>query len=287
MTKEDIIKANGIELAVETFGERSQPAVLLIHGAGNSMLSWADDFCERLAAGPHFVVRYDSRDHGRSTTFEPGAPPYGLRDLVADAAALLDGLGLDDAHVVGLSQGAATAQLLALDHPERVASLTLTSSTPGGPGHDAPDLPGMSAALQEFFAAEPPEPDWADREAVVHYLVEAERPFAGPAFDEGAMRELAGRVVERANDIAASLSNPFMIDPGDPWRDRLGDLRTRTLVMHGDSDPMFPLEHGRAVANEIPGAKLLVLERTGHEYPPPPTWDVVVPAILDQSDASG
>ena len=274
-----IVEANGVALCVQTFGDPADPAVLLVHGAGNSMLSWDVALCERLAAGGRLVVRYDLRDAGRSVTYEAGAPPYGLRDLVADAAGLLDALGLAQAHVVGLSLGAGIGQLLALEHPERVAALTLASSTPGIPGQEGSDLPGPAEGL---FANEPPEPDWTDRAAVIEHLVESERPYASPSrgFDEAAMRALATRVFDGTTSVQAMLTNVFMIDAGEPWRPRLADITARTLVLHGAEDPLFPLPHGRALAAEIPGAELVALERTGHEYPPPETWDAVVPAIL-------
>jgi pimeloyl-ACP methyl ester carboxylesterase len=274
---ERIIRANGVDLCVETFGDRGDPALLLIHGAGNSMLSWDADLCARLAAGARFVVRYDVRDAGRSVAYEPGAPPYGLRDLVADAVGLLDALGLARAHVVGMSMGASIGQLLALDHPERVASLTLCSTTPGSPGREQPDLPGSREGL---FAHEPPKPDWADRAAVVEYLVEAERPYAGAVFDEAAARELAGRVFDRTANIASSVTNVFAMGSGEPWRPRLAEIAAPTLVIHGREDPMFPYEHAVALANEIPGATLLGLEGLGHEYFPRATWGRVVAAIL-------
>jgi pimeloyl-ACP methyl ester carboxylesterase len=117
------------------------PAILLIMGAAASMLYWEPEFCQRLTAGGRFVVRYDHRDTGRSASYEAGAPPYALWDLEADAVGLLDALALTKAHLMGMSMGASIAQLMALDHPDRVASLTLLSSTPGGPWHDSPDLP--------------------------------------------------------------------------------------------------------------------------------------------------
>jgi pimeloyl-ACP methyl ester carboxylesterase len=277
-----IVQANGVDLCVETFGDPADPAILLVHGAGNCMLSWDEELCERLAGGPRFVIRYDIRDAGRSVTSEPGAPQYTLSDLVADAVGLLDTLGLASAHIVGMSLGAAIGQLLALDHPDRVASLTLAFSTPGSPGHDRPDLPGISAELRAVFADEPQAPDWTDRAAVIDYLVEAERPFAARSrpFDEGAMRDLAARIVERSANIAATLTNVFMIDDGDPWRARLGEVAAPTLVVHGTEDPLFPFGHAVALAKEIPGAELLALEHTGHEYFPRATWDLVVPAVL-------
>jgi pimeloyl-ACP methyl ester carboxylesterase len=282
---EHIVQANGVDLCVEAFGDPADPAILLIHGAGSSMLSWDEELCERLAAGRRFVIRYDSRDAGRSLTYEPGAPRYALPDLVADAVGLLDSLGLTRAHIVGMSVGAAIAQLLALDHPDRVASITLASSTPGIPGEETRDLPGVSEELKAFFASAPPEPEWADRAAVIDYLVDGERPYAARSrrFDEAAMRDRAGLVFDRSANIAASLTNPFIVDAGDPWRQRLGEVSAPTLVVHGTEDPVFPYGHARALANEIPGAELLALEQTGHEYFPRATWDVVVPAILQHT----
>jgi pimeloyl-ACP methyl ester carboxylesterase len=274
------VQANGVRLCAETFGAPGDPAILLIHGAGNSMLSWDAELCERLAAGGRLVIRYDMRDAGSSVSYAPGAPEYALRDLVADAVGLLDALGVARAHVVGMSTGGTIGQLLGLDHPDRVASLTLASCTPGIPGEEASGLPGVSESLSASFANEPAEPDWADREAVIDYLVEAERPFAGRSFDEAAMRDVSARVFDRTANVASSVTNVFMIDSGPPWRERLGRIAAPTLVIHGTDDPMFPLDHGRALADEIPGAELLVVEGMGHEYFPRWTWDVVVPAIL-------
>ena len=284
-TNEQIVKANGVELCLESFGDPADPAVLLIHGGGHSLLAWDEEFVGRLVAGGRRVIRYDSRNAGRSTGDPAGAPGYGLGDLVADAVALLDALGITAAHVVGMSQGAAVAQLLAVDHADRVASLTLASSTPGGPGHHHPDLPGSSPELQEFFADEPAAPDWSDRAAVIEYLVEAERPFAAHShpFDADGMRAAAARIVDRAVDIAAQLTNPFMISAGEPWRDRLGRITAPTLVLHGTEDPLLPIGHGQALAAEIPGARLILMERTGHEVFPRHQWDTVVPALLEHT----
>jgi pimeloyl-ACP methyl ester carboxylesterase len=279
MIRAEIIHAGGVPLCVERFGDSADPAILLIHGAGNSMLSWDEELCGKLAGGGRFVIRYDLRDAGRSVTYAPGTAGYGYADLVEDAAALLDALGVARAHVVGMSFGGGIGQLLALDHPDRVAALTLASSTPGGPGHPAPDLPGPSEDLDE-----PPEPDWTDRDAVVEYLVEAERPFAARSrpYDEDRARKLMRRVVEHSSNIEWSLTDSGSFDLGDPWRERLGSLRAPTLVVHGTEDPLFPYEHAEALAREIPSTELLPLEATGHEYFPPHTWDVVVPAILSR-----
>jgi pimeloyl-ACP methyl ester carboxylesterase len=277
-----IVHVNGVELCVETFGAPPDPAILLIHGAGSSMLSWDEELCERLAAGGRFVVRYDSRDAGRSVTYEPGAPQYTMRDLVADAVGLLDYFEVASGHLVGMSAGAAIGQLMALDHPDRVASLTLASSTPGVPGEERGDLPGVSEELTAFFAHERPKPDWADRAAVIEYLVEGERPYAARSrpFDEAAVRDRVARDFDRSANIAANVTNPFIVGAGDPWRERLGQVAAPTLVVHGTEDPVFPYDHAVALAKEIPGAELIGLEHTGHEYFPPETWELVVPAIL-------
>lgn len=277
---ERMVEVNGVGLCVETFGEDGDPAVLLVMGAAASMLSWEEELCERLASGGRFVIRYDHRDTGRSVTYPPGAPGYMGDDLVADAAGVLDVLGVGRAHVVGMSMGGGIAQVLALDYPDRVLSLTLISTSPGS----GPDLPGMSSELRAYFAEPPPPPDWSNRDAVIDYLVEDERVYAARSrpFEEPARRELAGRTFDRSIDLAASMTNHFVLEGGESWRERLGEIGVPTLVLHGTEDPFFPIGHGRALASEIPGARLVTLEQTGHELPRA-TWDVVVPAILAHS----
>lgn len=283
---EQLVRANGVELCVETFGDPADPPILLIAGAACSMDWWEDEFCGRLAAGPRFVVRYDHRDTGKSVSYEPGAPPYMLRDLAEDAVGVLDALGLGRAHLVGMSMGGWISQLVALDRPDRVASITLISTSTDGSGSSDPDIPEMSEELQAVFAEEAAEPDWSDRGAVIDYIVEGERPFAGSLlFDEAAMRATAARVYDRTANIAASMTNHFLVDGGDRWRERLGEIGVPTLVVHGTEDPLFPYGNALALQKEIPGAQLLPLERVGHETPPRDLWDVVVPAILGHTAA--
>ncbi|MGI8911783.1 MAG: alpha/beta fold hydrolase [Rubrobacteraceae bacterium] len=282
-TNEKIVHANGVDLCVETFGDRADPAILLV---GTSMLSWEDEFCELLAASPWFVIRYDIRDTGRSVGYEPGAPPYTLRDLVADAVGLLDMFGLTRAHLVGFSAGGWIAQLAALDHPDRVASLTLISTRPTAPGPNDPDLPEHSEELMAYIMGAP-EPDWSDRAAVIGHLLEGERRFAGShPFDEAARRDIAGRLVDRTADVAWSTTTFAAIDCGDRWRKRLAEVSAPTLVIHGTEDSFFPYGNGVALSEEIPGARLLTLERMGHELPRA-VWDVVVPAILLHASGGG
>jgi pimeloyl-ACP methyl ester carboxylesterase/SAM-dependent methyltransferase len=282
MSGDRIVHVNGVRLCVETFGEPRDPAVLLIGGAGSSMDWWEDGFCSRLAAGLRFVIRFDNRDTGRSTSYPPGAPPYTVADLAADAVGLLDSLAVDRAHIVGISMGGAIGQRLAVEHPDRVASLTLISTSPAGPGGPAnPDLPPMSDELRAFFTRDRPAPDWTDRASVIDYIVERQRPSTGPGgFDEAHLRELVGRIVDRTTDIQASVTNHWLLDGGAPLRPRLGGITAPTLVIHGTRDPLFPYGHAEALAREIPAARLLPLEAVGHQMPPPATWDVVIPAIL-------
>lgn len=286
MPRQRTVTVNGVDLAAEVHGDQANPAIVLLHGAGQNMLAWQDEFVARLVDGGRCVVRFDSRDAGRSASYPVGAPAYDLRDLVVDTAALIQNLGIGSAHLVGMSQGSAIGQLMALDHPQHVTSLTLMESTPGGPGHETPDLPEMSTALQEVFAGGEPEPDYGDRTAVIEYLVDGERPFAASSrpFDEAGIRALSERVVDYTTDIAAQLTNPFLLDAGPPWRHRLGQTGVSTLVLHGTEDPLFPIGHGRALAAEIPESRLIELDATGHEIVPRHHWDLAIGAILDHTE---
>jgi pimeloyl-ACP methyl ester carboxylesterase len=279
---EKLLHVNGVDLCVETVGDRADSAILLIHGSTASMDWWEDEFCERLAEGSRFVIRYDHRDTGRSVSYEPGAPPYTFDDLVEDAVGVLDAFDLPRAHVVGISMGGAIAQLVALDHPARVASLSLISTSPAAPGPDDPDLPAMSEETVARFAVD--EPDWTDRAAVIDYMVHLARVSAARSrpFDEAAFRDLAGRVFDRTTNIESSMRNHNVMEGGSRWRERLGELGAPTLVMHGTEDPVLPYGNALALAREIPGARLLPLEKTGHELPRA-SWVVVVPAILEHT----
>jgi pimeloyl-ACP methyl ester carboxylesterase len=257
-------------LYAETFGERSDPAVVLLHGAGNSMMAWDAELCEAIAGRGRFVIRLDSRDAGQSAR-PPGAGPYSMHDMTADVVALLDALALPAATLIGASQGGMTAQIVAVEHPARVEGLVLISITPGGD-----DLPGP---VEGAFGPDPEPPDWADRAAVARYLVELERPYGGRAFDEALMTRIAERTVDHAADIAAQLRFPFEVEPGPPVRERLGEVRAPAVVVHGTDDPAFPPEHGRALAAAIPGARLLELDGFGHATLPRAFWPELISSL--------
>jgi pimeloyl-ACP methyl ester carboxylesterase len=274
---EKIVEIDGVALCAEGFGEPADPPVLLIMGIGASMLWWDDAFCAALAAGGRFVIRYDHRDTGRSTSYEPGRPTYTGDDLVADAGRVLDGYGIDRAHVVGTSMGGALAQLFALDHPDRVTSLVLMSTSPAGP---ADDLPGVAEPYRTFLATA--KLDWADLASVIDYRVGEMRALGGERpFDEARVRAFVTRDIERAVSYA-STGNHELVDGSGPWRDRLSGIAVPTLVIHGTADPLFPLGHGRALAAEVPGARLQVLDGAGHVLDPA-DHDAVVRAILDHT----
>lgn len=280
MSVECIVPANGVELCAQMFGDPGDPAIMLIGGMSSPMDWWEDGFCERLAAAGRYVVRYDLRDTGRSTTYQPGRPGYTGADLRDDVVALLDALGIGEAHLVGVSMGAAIAQGIAVEHPGRVSSLTLIDTTAALPG--APEgLPGMEAELAAYLeaAGQRPEPDWTDRAAVVEQLVEDQRAFMRRGFDENRVRTIVEQIVERSTDLAAMV-NHGQLEPGREPAGSLADIAAPTLVVHGTADPLFPLPHGQALAEAIPNAALLPLQGVGHELPPPADWDRVVEALL-------
>jgi pimeloyl-ACP methyl ester carboxylesterase len=269
-----MIEANGVELCTSSFGDPADPPILLIMGVGASMLWWEDGFCQLLADGGRFVLRYDHRDTGRSVTYEPGRPEYTGADLVADAVAVLDAYGIGGAHVVGVSAGGAFAQLVAVRFPNRVRSLVLISTSPALSVER--ELPSPTERYHRFVA----KVDWSDEESVIEYLVSYARMLAGEErpFDEQAARELVRRDIERARDIAAS-ENHSAIASGPLPRDPLSSIEVPTLVIHGTADPMFPLEHGQALVHELPGAELLVLEGAGHGVVRT-DWEPIARAII-------
>jgi len=191
VTGERQIDVNGVGLCTESFGDLADPPILLVMGLGGSMLWWPDEFCRLLAEPGRFVIRYDQRDTGRSTTYEPGHPGYSGGDLLADKVALLHVYGLPAAHLVGVSSGGALVRLLALDLPSHVLSLVLISTSPAVPGHRT--LPPPSAAFAEF--ARSTTVDWSDTGSVIDYLVAYARVLAGEQrrFDDAEARDFVRR----------------------------------------------------------------------------------------------
>lgn len=276
-----MIEANGVELCTEAFGNPDDPPILLVMGMSASMVWWEEEFCERLANERRFVIRYDHRDTGRSVTYPPGHPAYAVSDLVGDAVGVLDAYGIAAGHIVGMSMGGALVQLLALDFADRVLSLVFISTSSAVSREDG--LPGSKDRLRRFLATA--HMDWSDATSVVDYLVEYWRVLWGQAraFDEPHIRKLAQYDVARARDVAAAQNHGCLADEERSY-EPLSSITAPTLVIHGTDDPMFPLEHGYALTNEIPGAKLLPLKGAGHGLDPE-DWGTVTEAIVDHSNA--
>ena len=262
------VNVNGVALGIESFGDDDAPLVLLV--GGPTMLSWPDALCERLAAGGRRVVRSDLRDSGESTTTNPNAPAYTLRDLAADAAALTDPLGGGPAHLAGIGVGGMVAQVAALDHPGTFSALSLVGTRPVAPGTPDDDLPDHDeATMSRLFSR--PMPDWTDREAVAEFAA-ASAEILGD--DPVAARAIAARIWDRtpgtappvhmANQLGMVFAN---LDCTPRWRERLPEIQVPTLVVHGRCDPFFPVGNGEAIARQIPGARLLVLEEAATAIP--------------------
>jgi len=271
---------DGVTLGIEHFGDEAAPLVLL---AGSpTMLSWPDALCRALARGGRHVVRYDLRDAGASTTADPEAPAYALRDLAADAAALARGLDARPAHLAGIGVGGMVAQVAALDHPDAFSALTLVGTRPVAPGPVDHDLPDHDAeTMRRRFVL--PLPDWSDRAAVARFAAAGAEVLGD---DPAAARATAERVFDRTPSTrpAVAMANQLgmvfsRLDCTPRWRERLPGLALPTLVVHGRRNPFFPLGNGEALAREIPGARLLVLDAASTAIPDPAA-DEVAAAML-------
>jgi pimeloyl-ACP methyl ester carboxylesterase len=273
------IRANGIDIEYESFGRSGDPAILLIMGFAASLVFWPDSLCKGLAAKGFRAVRFDNRDIGRSThltalgtpnlaammaAVQKGAratPPYTLDDMAADAAALLDALGVQRAHIVGASMGGMIAQLVAINHPEKTTSLVSIMSTTGRPG--LPEAkPEAMAAIMAPPASESREDLIANGIAIVHAL-------ASPGFpaSEDEIRAQRERLVDWAPYDQAGLTRQMAARIAAPPRnDRLGALKIPALVIHGADDPLILAAHGKDTAASIPGAKLLIVPGMAHDF---------------------
>jgi pimeloyl-ACP methyl ester carboxylesterase len=282
-------RSNGLELAYDTFGDPSAPALLLVMGLGTQMIAWDEPFCEALAERGFHVVRFDNRDIGLSTWLDHAhvpdlgeviagtqAAPYTLGDMATDTVGLLDALGIRSAHLVGASMGGFIVQLVAIEHPERVLSLTSIMSGPGG--SDA--VPATAEAMAVLMVRPPTE-----REALIEHGVRTGRVISGPLYDEERARASRTRAVDRAvnfdgtaRQLAAIMAAPSRI-PG------LRGIRLPTLVIHGEVDPLVPLENGRRVAEAVAGARLLTFAEMGHDLPLA-IWPAIIDAIAANAMAA-
>lgn len=272
-----IPRPDGAVIAAELIGSPRHPLVLLVAGGESSMDWWRPEFCDLLVARGLRVARYDQRGMGETTLGPPGTRRDGLTVAVGDALAVLDAAGARDAHWVGFSAGGWVCQLAALDHADRVRALTLVSTTPTMFEDDA-DLPGASARLRETWTNPRPDPDWNDPAAVIEHHVEIDRDYAGDEFDEAHDRAIWTDTVRRSPSMHRDEEGTVEFEDAPRWRERLGEIRVPTTVVHGTADPMFPIGNGEALARDIPGARLVTVPGGGHELPPS-AWAFVVEAV--------
>ena len=293
---EEFAPANGQRLCYEVFGDAAATPLLLIMGLGAQMVLWDDEFCSSLAARGFRVVRFDNRDIGRSSSAgevvqvdlpalmmqamqgKPIASPYKLADMAADAVGLLDYLGIRAAHVVGASMGGMIAQEMTMHSPERVLSLTSIMSTTGAPG-----LPGPTAEAAAVLMAPPP----ATRDAFIAAFGRSWTVLRAGRFPEDEAKDpvRAARIWDRGMNPAGAARQLLAIFASGDRTARLGAVRTPTLVIHGEADPLVPVAAGRATAAAVPGARLVVLPTMGHAIPMA-IWPAVIGAIADHAGAA-
>jgi pimeloyl-ACP methyl ester carboxylesterase len=286
------VNANGIEIEYERFGDHSAPPVLLVMGLGAQMISWDDEFCRLLAGRGFNVIRYDNRDVGLSTWMDGAGPPdiagalagnprpaYTLDDMAADAAGLLDALGIRAAHVVGASMGGFIAQLIAINHPDRVRTLTSIMSGPAHP-ESAPPTPEATAIL----FVQPP----ATREERIAQEMWIRKVLMGPddPYDESVERARAERAIDRAYHPAGTGRQFLAILASHARVDQLKKVQVPTLVIHGVSDILVPIENGRLVASAVPGSRLVEIEGMGHDLPRR-VWPQLLDEIVELSERAG
>jgi pimeloyl-ACP methyl ester carboxylesterase len=284
-----IARANGIDICYEIFGDPAAEPLLLIMGLGAQMIHWDDDFCRQLAARGFRVIRFDNRDIGKSshlsggkrlTPFEliklrllkiPVAATYKLIDMAKDTVGLMDVLGIQSAHLVGASMGGMIAQEVALSFPQRVRSLTSIMSTTGNP-----KVPPPTREAAAMLMAPPP----TTKEEYFARFAKTWKVLRVGSFpeDEALDPARAARTYERGLNPAGVGRQLRAVLASGSRKDRLGQLKVPTLVIHGTVDPLVRPEGGKDTAASIPGAKLLMIDGMGHALPIP-MWPQIIGAI--------
>ena len=286
---EQTCKVGEIEIAYETFGDPSDPAMLLVMGLATQMIAWHEDFCAELAGRGFHVIRFDNRDVGRSTALRHLPAPtirqlalrskkavsYTLSDMAADAVGLLDHLGIEQAHVVGASMGGMIAQTIAIEHPQRVLSLCSIMSNTGSRWAGQPKL----ATYRVLLAVQP-----TDREQFIEHVLKMYRVIGSPGFDrdEADLREIAARSHDRGRNPSGSGRQLAAIIATGDRTERLRTVRVPTVVIHGTKDPLVRPSGGRATAKAIPGARLVTIEGMGHDLPRE-AWPRIIGAIAENA----
>jgi pimeloyl-ACP methyl ester carboxylesterase len=278
-----------VELYYDTFGDRNDPSLLLVNGLGSQCINYADAWCEKFAAVGLFVVRFDNRDVGLSTKFADFRPnlrsvlqakaegrepevPYTVHDMADDAIAVLDAVGAARAHVMGLSMGGMIVQTLAIEHPERVLSMTSVMSSTGDT-----DVGRPSAEAQKVFMLKAPH----DRESYIERHLLNLRTWGSPAhLEESRLRANAGAAFDRCFHPEGQARQSMAISAGASRATALRDVRIPSLVLHGSEDKLIDPSGGRRTAEVIPGARFVLLDGLGHDYPPA-YWDEIVRLVVE------
>lgn len=279
------IEANGVQLWTEDFGEPRHPPILLIAGATGQGIMWRTEFCQQLVAHNYYVIRYDHRDTGLSTCCDFEKDPYTFSDLANDAVGLLDAYNLAKAHIVGLSMGGMIGQTLAIERPNRLLSLVSICSSPAQP-NDATEntnFASLPPPEEKYFALindwrlNPPQ----TRQEHIELRLRVFRTLAGSLvpFDEVGERQFCEQEYDRAVNYDARTNHGLASGASPDRRAALASVSIPTLVIHGTEDPVLPYEHGVATAEAIPNAKLMGIERLGHELPAA-IWPTVIAAIV-------
>jgi pimeloyl-ACP methyl ester carboxylesterase len=269
------VTANGIQIEYDTYGDKSDPALLLINGLGMQMISWGEEFYRQFAAAGYCTIIFDNRDVGLTSKFyenpdslklmddlsavqrgEKIDPPYTLDDMTDDAIGLLDSLGIEKAHFCGHSMGGMIAQNAAIRYPSRVISLTSISSSTKEPG-----LSPASAEVQAAMAEMQPE----DRRDYIEYRVNLSKLVSGTLKpDMDVMRDMGGRYYDRCHYPAGRICQTLAIRTSGSRQDALKTVTIPSLIIHGEEDPLLPIDHGEATAKAIPGAGLSIIKQMGH-----------------------
>jgi pimeloyl-ACP methyl ester carboxylesterase len=264
-------KNGNVEIEWQSFGDNRPETVLLVNGLGSQMTRWPEAFCEKLAAKGYRVIRFDNRDVGLSTW---PSEAYTLKDMANDAVAVLDAAGVRQAHIAGVSMGGMIVQRMALDHPDRVLSMTSIMSTTG-----APDAMKSTPEAAAVLNVPPPNPA-ADFEAFVADRLKNMRTIGSPAYPwaEAEARERVIAEYQRAfNPMGVVRQRNAVGADGDRTQD-LGKLKIPVVVLHGAEDPLLMKVGGEATAAAIPGSDLRIIPGMGHDLPPG-LYDIFVDAI--------
>ncbi len=290
---EQTCRVGDVDIAYETFGDPSDPALLLVMGLATQMIAWHEDFCAELAGRGFHVIRFDNRDVGRSTAMRDLPVPtlrqlalrskkaagYTLSDMAADAVGLLDQLGIERAHVVGASMGGMIAQTIAIEHPQRVLSLCSIMSNTGARWSGQPKL-----ATYRVLLGKPPQ----ERDKFIDHVLKTYRVIGSPDLDrdEDDLRDMAARSYDRGRNPAGSGRQLAAIIASGDRTERLQSVSAPTVVIHGTKDRLVSPSGGRATAKAIPGARLVKIEGMGHDLPRA-AWAQITGAIADNAARAG